>query len=166
MRKGFPESYDNTAIAAALRRLRSGQSARLNVYSHQVYDVLPGATEVVAPAGIILVEGIIALQHPIVDHLDLALYVDAPEETIRRWFVQRFVTFTEAGLSDASSFYHRFAGLPSEQVRQLAEGTWDAINAPNLHEHIAPSVLNADVVVIKAPDHSIVDLRETARACE
>lgn len=160
MRKGFPESYDHEAIAAAFRRLRSGQSATLNVYSHEVYDILPGATQVVAPADVILVEGVVALQHPIVEHLDLALYIDAPEEWVRRWFVDRFVRLTEAGRTDVASFYHRFAGLPSEQVQQLAQGTWEMINGPNLHEHIAPSVVNADVVVVKATDHSIAELRE------
>jgi type I pantothenate kinase len=40
MRKGFPESYDHEAIAAALSCLRAGRSASVNVYSHDAYDIL------------------------------------------------------------------------------------------------------------------------------
>jgi type I pantothenate kinase len=159
MRKGFPESYDGAAIATTLARLRSGQAATVSVYSHEVYDVVPGVTESVPPADVVLVEGIVALQAPSVEHLDLAIYVDAPEAVVRGWFVERFVRLTEAGASDAASFYHRFAAMPGEQLRQLAEATWDAINGPNLVEHIAPSAANADIVVVKAADHSIADVR-------
>lgn len=163
MRKGFPETYDNAAIATVLGALRSGKSATINVYSHEVYDILPGATAIVAPADVILVEGVVALQQPIVRHLDLTVYIDAPEEHVRSWFVERFVRLTVAGSTDASSFYHPFASLPGAQVRQLAEGTWDAINGPNLREHNAPSGSEADIVVVKGMDHSIVAVR-TAEA--
>jgi type I pantothenate kinase len=159
MRKGFPESYDDGAITEVLTRLRSGTPATVPVYSHDVYDIVPGATHTVSASDLVLIEGIVALQHPAKRQLDLAIYVDAPEECVRRWFVERFVRLTEAAASDASSFYHRFAALPPEQVRQLAEGTWDAINGPNLQQHIAPSAANADIVVVKAADHSIAEVR-------
>jgi type I pantothenate kinase len=155
MRKGFPESYDHDAIENALRCLRSGQAVAVGVYSHAVYDIVPGAIDTVAAADVVLVEGVMALQQPAVRYLDLAVYIDAPEACIRQWFVDRFVKLTEAGATDATSFYHGFSGLPPEQVRQIAEATWDAINGPNLRDHIAPSAANADVVVVKAADHSI-----------
>jgi type I pantothenate kinase len=159
MRKGFPESYDDAAIEEVLGRLRSGASATTRVYSHEVYDVLPGVTETVPSADVVLVEGVVALQQPTRRHLDLAVYIDAPEACVRQWFVERFIRLTEAGASDASSFYHRFAAMPREQVRQVAEAAWDGINGPNLNEHIAPSAAGADIVVVKAADHSIAELR-------
>lgn len=159
LRKGFPESYDDAAIEEVLGRLRSGAAATVRVYSHEVYDVLPGVTETVPSADVVLVEGVVALQQPTRSHLDLAVYIDAAEATVRQWFVERFIRLTEVGANDASSFYHRFAAMPHEHVRRLAEATWDGINRPNLAEHIAPSAASADIVVIKAPDHSIAELR-------
>ena len=159
MRKGFPESYDHDGIEMALRALRAGAEVTVPVYSHDIYDIVAGAEQTIRPDGVVLIEGIIALQEPIVRHLDLAIYMEAPEERIREWYVERFVKMIEAGAHDASSFYHRFAGVPGEQVRQIAEGTWEAINLPNLRDHIAPSAANADVVVVKAADHSIATLR-------
>jgi type I pantothenate kinase len=164
MRKGFPESYDDAAIGDVLRRLRSGAAASVRVYSHDVYDVLPDVTATVGPADVVLVEGVVALQSPVADLVDLAVYVDAPEACVRQWFVERFARLTDDGAHDPTSFYHRLAAMPREQVRQLAEATWEGVNGPNLHAHIAPSAARADIVVVKAPDHSIAELRLTPPA--
>jgi len=160
MRKGFPETYDLAAMGAALARLRAGGAAvQVPVYSHDLYDVVPGALDTVEPADVVVLEGIVALQAPAVDQLDLALYVDADEASVRRWFGERFARLTAAAADDPGSFYHRFAAMPADQLAQLAGVTWDAINAPNLHEHIAPSAARADVIVQKADDHSIAALQ-------
>jgi type I pantothenate kinase len=155
LRKGFPESYDHAAIADALRRLRSGQAATVSVYSHDVYDIVAGATDTLLAADVVLVEGVVALQQPAVGYLNLAIYIDAAEAHVREWFVERFAQLTAAGASDASSFYNRLAGMPREQVRQLAEGTWETVNLQNLRDHIAPSAANADIMVMKNADHSV-----------
>lgn len=158
MRKGFPESYDAEAVRAALGALRAGTPARVRVYSHDVYDIVPDASETLAPAELILIEGIVALQAPAREYLDQAIYVDAAEDAVRGWFVERFLRLTSAASTQPASFYHPFAQLPTEQVQQIAVATWDTINAPNLHEYIAPSAAGADVVVHKAADHSITAL--------
>jgi type I pantothenate kinase len=163
MRKGFPESYDHGAIETALTGLRSGAPVTVPIYSHDVYDIVPGSHQTVTPTDLVLVEGVIALQEPIVHHLDLAVYIEAAEAHIREWYVQRFLQLTEAGATDAASFYHRFSGVPVAQLRQLAEGTWANINVPNLHDYISPSAVHADIVVTKAADHSIAKLRTIQR---
>ncbi|MFN8644831.1 MAG: type I pantothenate kinase [Candidatus Binatia bacterium] len=159
LRKGFPESYDATAIGAALATLHAGGAAQVPAYSHAVYDVVPDRVETIAAAQVVLVEGVVALQPPAAAHLDLAIYVDAAEDAVREWFVARFARLTAAAASDATSFYRPFAALPPEQVRAIAVATWDAINAPNLRQHIAPSAARADVVVCKDAAHGIVELR-------
>lgn len=159
MRKGFPESYDLAAMGAALARVHAGAVVQVPVYSHDLYDVVLGAHDTVEPADVVLIEGIVALQDPALGHLDLALYVDADEASVRRWFGERFARLTAAAADDPASFYHRFAAMPADQLAQLADVTWDAINAPNLHEHIAPSAARADVIVRKADDHSIAEVR-------
>jgi hypothetical protein len=115
MRKGFPESYDDAAIRAALGRLRAGRSADVPVYSHDAYDIVAGTCETITAADVVLIEGIVALQSPTVDHLDLAVYVDAAEPCVRDWFIERFARLTAAAADDASSFYHPLA----DAARQL-----------------------------------------------
>ena len=166
MRKGFPESYDDEAIEEVLGRLRAGAAVTVRVYSHDVYDIVPGASDTVHPADVVLVEGVVALQPPTVRHLALRVYIDAPEACVREWFAERFVRLTEAAATDPASYYHGFSGVPLEQVRRVAEAAWDGINGPNLHEHIAPSASNADIVVRKAADHSVADIRVVPRIAD
>jgi uncharacterized protein (TIGR03083 family) len=48
-------------------------------------------------------------------------------------------------------------------VDRLARSTWHSINLVNLRRHIAPTRAEADFVVVKGPDHAIVEVREHAR---
>jgi type I pantothenate kinase len=155
MRKGFPESYDADAITDAFTRLRRGERIDVPVYSHEIYDIVQDASDAVS-GGAIIVEGIVALQEPVRRFLDVAVYVDAPEEIVRGWFITRFLRWTEEAKDEPSSFYAGFASLERDAVRGIAEMTWDAINGVNLREHIAPSKAEADIVVEKDADHRVV----------
>jgi type I pantothenate kinase len=159
MRKGFPESYDTDALVAALRTLKGGEPVTVPVYSHRTYDIADGSGEEIEPADVVIVEGVNALQEPIVAELDIAVYVDAPEETVRGWFVDRFHRLTDEAREDATSFYNGFAQLEPGSLRSVAEGTWDGINGVNLREHIGPSRDSAHVIISKADGHEIVEVR-------
>ncbi len=54
------------------------------------------------------------------------------------------------------------AALSDDDVERLARSTWVGINLVNLRDHIAPTRALADIVVVKGPDHSIVEVREHA----
>jgi type I pantothenate kinase len=160
-RKGFPETYDWEAVTAFVDAVKSGQrSVRIPVYSHAVYDILPGEWTDVHHADIVLLEGVVALQPQLVGLLDATIYVDADEADVKRWFGERFVRLTQQARAGADSFYKLFASMPDDGVREAADGTWDAINGPNLHEHIARTKANAMIVVEKNADHSIAAVRD------
>jgi type I pantothenate kinase len=156
MRKGFPESFDAPALAACLSALEAGRSVvEIPVYSHATYDRAPDEVQLLGRADVVIVEGVNALQPPVVDHLDLAVYIDADEADMRIWFVDRFLALCEAAIADETSFYRGFAGMTREQQRGIADWTWREINAVNLRDHIAPSRSRADWVLSKRRDHSI-----------
>ncbi len=156
MRKGFPESFDVEAILAFVADVRSGsRRVEVPVYSHATYDVVPGETTVLEDPDLVVLEGVIALQPPVGDALDVAIYLDAEESDIREWFVERFLTLTSAAADEAGSFYRMFSGMSAEDVTRIAEGTWDGINGVNLREHILASRDRATFVVEKAKDHSV-----------
>lgn len=160
MRKGFPESFDAEALERGLSRIKAGERrVEVPVYSHLTYDIDPEARAVLEDPDLVVVEGVNVLEEPAVGFLDVGIYVDAPEETVRGWFVERLLGLVDAARDDPSSFYHGFASAPPEEVRSFAEGAWDAINAVNLREHILPSRERAQVVVEKGPDHEIVAVR-------
>ncbi len=41
----------------------------------------------------------------------------------------------------------------------FADQAWDAINGPNVRDHIAPTRWRADVIVDKGPDHGVTRIR-------
>jgi len=156
-RKGFPESYDLERLAEFVASARHGEGdLEVPVYSHATYDVEPHPSR--APRSeVIVLEGVNALQGPGPpgDLVDVGVYVHADVEVVRTWFIERFLALTAAAADDASSFYRQWAGLPAEQVREIAVMVWDGVNEPNLRAHIEPSRGRADVVVEKGPDHEV-----------
>jgi type I pantothenate kinase len=162
-RKGFPETYDWEAMVAFVRAVKAGAGdVRIPVYSHAVYDIVPEQSTVVSRADLVFLEGVVALQPPVVGLVDATVYVDADEADVKRWFAERFVRLTREARAGAASFYELFAGMSDDEVRKTADGTWDAINGPNLHEHIEATRANAMIVVSKGPDHGVVALTERA----
>ena len=62
-RKGFPESYDVRALVAFVRDLKAGRDrVTTPVYSHLVYDIVPGERKVIERPDIVIVEGLNVLQ--------------------------------------------------------------------------------------------------------
>jgi type I pantothenate kinase len=151
-RKGFPETYDLDRLDALVAGARAGEDPlSVPVYSHQRYDVVDEPVELVRP-DVLVIEGVIALQHRIGD---LNVYLDAAVEDIEAWYVARFQGLVEAAADDPESFYRAWVDLEPDTVAELARGVWNAVNLPNLLDHIAPTRSNADVVLRKGPDHAI-----------
>lgn len=148
-RKGFPDSYDNRQLAAFLAEIKSGAPV-LSVpsYSHAGYDV--GAVQALARPDVLILEGLIALQ-PDVEPVDLGLYLDAEEGDLIAWYTDRFLDLERWASPRLAERLQAVGGDPEA----LAHDVWSRINGPNLREHIAPTRARADVVLIKARDHSI-----------
>jgi type I pantothenate kinase len=155
--KGFPESFDLQALTRFVQDVKArAKRIEIPVYSHSLYDVLPDEKVVIEGPDLVILEGVVTLQAPVVTLLDAAIYVHADEDTVKSWFTERFVRLTERAKQDPASFYASFAELGEKRVRELAAATWDSINGVNLSQHIGPSRRNANFVVTKAADHSFV----------
>lgn len=160
--KGFPESFDLDAAVRFVQSVKAGERRiEIPVYSHALYDVLPDEKVLIEGSDLVILEGVISLQAPVVRLLDAAIYVDADEELVRTWFVERFNRLVLQARSDPSSFYAPFTDLGATRVRELAEATWDSINGVNLRQHIAPSRKNADFVLTKGAEHRLVRFAHT-----
>ncbi|HEY5071924.1 MAG TPA: hypothetical protein VII63_07835 [Caulobacteraceae bacterium] len=153
-RKGFPKSYDTTALRCALEGIRRGPVA-FPGYSHARYDVDPDLRRWVSPPDILLVEGL-GLNRNRADGrslLDVLIYLDADESDIEDWFTSRFLDYCAGARSDGDSFYARFNHLGPTEVRAFAASVWREINLANLRQHILPIRDYADIVVKKGGDH-------------
>lgn len=166
-RKGFPESYDTKALLRFLTDIKAGKRhVKAPVYSHLVYDIVDGDTEEVDRPDILIVEGLNVLQtgklHPtgrvipfVSDFFDFSIYVDADEELIHDWYVDRFMRLRETAFRDPQSFFHRYATLADSEALKTANRLWGRINLPNLIENILPTRQRADLILTKGEDHSI-----------
>ncbi len=157
--KGFPETYDLSALAAALRGVRAGP-VTIPGYSHSTYDVDPAAARTLSPPDVLLVEGLaLGLDRPpppgLASLVDCLVFIDAAEADLEAWFVTRFMALWEAAADDPTSFYTRFRDRDRAGAETLAHMVWTGINLPNLRQHIAPVRAHADLIVVKAADHAV-----------
>jgi type I pantothenate kinase len=165
-RKGFPESYDRRSLTRFVSQVKSG-AARVTapVYSHLVYDIVPGSEVVVEQPDVLIVEGLNVLQPPatsariaVSDLFDFTIYVDARTADIERWYVERFLRLQRGAFADPDSYFHRYASLSEPEAIARARSIWGEINGPNLEQNILPTRARADLVLRKGADHSVASV--------
>ncbi len=166
-RKGFPESYDRKALLRFVVDIKSGKDeVEAPIYSHLVYDVVPGERVVVKSPDIVIIEGLNVLQPArtrddgrtglaVSDFFDFSVYVDAATSDIRKWYVDRFQELRETAFRDPSSYFTKFASLTSDEAIAEAGRIWDTINGPNLNQNVLPTRSRATLVLRKDADHSV-----------
>jgi type I pantothenate kinase len=169
-KKGFPESYDLPALLRFLSDVKAGRRpVRAPVYSHLVYDVMPNAWEQVDRPDILVVEGLNVLQTgrppkdgkaiPFVsDFFDFSVYIDADEDVLLRWYVDRFLALRSTAFADPKSYFHRYSSCSDEEAIATATGIWSRINLVNLHENILPTRQRSDLILKKGASHRIEDV--------
>jgi type I pantothenate kinase len=168
-RKGFPESYDRRRLLRFVADLKSGvEEVHAPVYSHLHYDVVPGETQVVRAPHVVVLEGVNVLQRGtgriyVSDFVDFALYLDADEADVRRWYLERFLKLRNGAFQNPESYFHRYAQLSDEEALEVASGIWERTNRPNLVQNIRPTRPRADAILEKGADHFVsrVLLRRT-----
>lgn len=169
-RKGFPESFDVNRLIAFLSDIKSGgREVQAPIYSHFHYDIME-ETQTVDQPDVLIVEGLNVLQswkpaegedpQPFVsDFFDFSIYLDADENIVRDWYVERFMGLRKtSSQDDPNAYLHRFAGLSDEQALDIATSIWTSINLANLHKNILPTRERADLVLRKGKDHTIRDV--------
>lgn len=170
-RKGFPESFNVSALLKFLSRVKAGEPVvSAPLYSHFAYDVLPPDQQVVVEGpDILIVEGLNVLQPgrmprdgkavPFVsDYFDFSVYIDAETETLERWYVERFMRLRQTAFRDPGAYFHRYSTLTDEQAVETALDIWRRINLANLEENILPTRQRADLILKKGGDHLVEEV--------
>jgi type I pantothenate kinase len=169
-KKGFPESYDLPALLRFLTDIKAGRSpVRAPVYSHLTYDVLPNQYVEIDRPDILIVEGLNVLQTgrlpkggkaiPFVsDFFDFSVYLDADEEALKKWYVERFLALRHTAFADPKSYFHRYSRLSDKDAIATATSIWTRINLVNLHENILPTRQRADLILKKGESHLIEEV--------
>ena len=169
-KKGFPESYDLPALLRFLNDVKAGRRpARAPIYSHLTYDVTPNVWVEVDRPEILIVEGLNVLQTgrlpkdgkaiPFVsDFFDFSVYLDADDDVLKAWYVDRFLTLRSTAFRDPKSYFHRYFQLSDEEAAKTASSIWGRINLVNLHENILPTRQRSDLILKKGESHLVEEV--------
>lgn len=166
-RKGFPESYDRRALTRFVADVKAGKpEVSCPVYSHLIYDIVPGECQTVRRPDILIVEGLNVLQPAlpgkdgrmrlaVADYFDFSVYVDARTADIEQWYLHRFQQLRETAFQDERSYFHAYTKVSEEEALEYARTTWRTINRPNLEQNIAPTRGRATLQLHKAASHKV-----------
>ena len=141
-----PSSKDNKALVADLAKLKSGEAITQPRYDFERHDTVAGVADPLAPADLIIFEGIHTLSLPEADPLiDLRVFVDTPDDLrlarrIRRDVLER--------------------GRPIESVL----GQYMSTVRPAHYAHTFPSKFKADLVIADEGLPAYGDIAPTDRA--
>jgi len=173
-KKGFPESYDGTKLSSFVSDVKAGErKVEAPVYSHVIYDIVPGESIIIDRPDILILEGLNVLSAnrgakdgraiPFVsDFFDFSVYLHAAEDDLEKWFVARFMRLRDTAFRDPLSYFKKYADLDDAQAEATARDIWTRINLRNLRENILPTMPRASLVLTKGPNHMIeeVELRK------
>ncbi|MGH6769679.1 MAG: type I pantothenate kinase [Xanthobacteraceae bacterium] len=169
-KKGFPESYDLPGLLRFLTDIKAGRRpVRAPVYSHLIYDVMPNQWVEIDRPDILIVEGLNVLQTgrppkdgkaiPFVsDFFDFSVYLDASEDALFKWYVDRFLALRDTAFSDPKSYFHRYSKVSDKEASMTAATIWTRINLVNLHENVQPTRQRADLILKKGESHLVEEV--------
>ena len=169
-KKGFPESYDLPSLLRFLTEVKAGKRpARAPIYSHLIYDVMPNQWVEIDRPDILIVEGLNVLQTgrlpkegkaiPFVsDFFDFSVYLDADDDVLKAWYVDRFLTLRSTAFRDPKSYFHRYSNQSDAEAVETASSIWERINLVNLHENILPTRQRADLILKKVESHDVEEV--------
>ena len=153
----FAELWD--FLDMPIKNYSSGMAARLGF-----------AVATMVQPDILILEGLNVLQsgmdyphdphHVFVsDFVDFSIYVDAPEDLLQNWYINRFLKFREGAFTDPDSYFHHYAQLSEEEAINVARGLWNEINYVNLKENILPTRERASLILTKSEKHAVDQIR-------
>ena len=96
------------------------------------------------------------------DYFDFSVYIDAKEEHIQQWYVDRFLALRHTVFNQPGAYFSHYAGLSESEAKETAVRIWRDINQVNLVENILPSRQRAKLILRKGETHAIdcVQLRK------
>ena len=170
-KKGFPESYRLRELLQFVSDVKAGKRhVKVPIYSQFTYDIIPDQYEIVDQPQLLILEGLNILQNNqlstppepsifISDFVDFSIYIDADEQLLRQWFLERFLRLREVAFKKPNSFFHSYSIISKKEAIHFANEVWININGVNLHENILPTRERAHLILTKGVNHSFEKVR-------
>jgi uridine kinase len=124
-----PDSLESELFIEHVRALAKGQTIQRPVYDFKTHSRVAGAFDTIEPAGVVIVEGILALHYvELIPLYDFSIYVNAPNEICLNRRIYR--DMMERGRTE-------------ESVREQFEAT----ARPMAEQYVLPSAARAAITV-------------------
>ena len=146
-------------MLAFLANLKAGKSVlQVPVYSHELYDIVPEQFQTIILPQVLIFEGLNVLQGSPRQRscsrglfLDFSIYLDADQNDIEQWYVDRFSVLQKTVFQRPTSYFHHYKAFcdPGSEVRKTGRQIWRTINLPNLLQNIQPTRERASVILRK-----------------
>ncbi|EPV49673.1 pantothenate kinase, partial [Streptococcus agalactiae GB00897] len=147
-----------------LDTIKNGITAKIPIYSHEIYDIVPNQLQTIETPDFLILEGINVFQNQqnhrlyMNDYFDFSIYIDAENKQIEEWYLQRFNSLLQLAEADPSNYYHKFTQIPPHKAMELAKDIWKTINLVNLEKYIEPTRNRADFIIHKGKHHKIDEI--------
>jgi type I pantothenate kinase len=92
------------------------------------------------------------------DYFDFSVYLDADENDVEQWYVERFSVLQRTVFQRPASYFHHFKDLRPAEVRKTGQEIWRSINLPNLLRNIQPTRERASVILRKDQLHAVKEV--------
>src|SRR5690606_10636428 len=119
------------------------EEACVPVYSHLLYDIVPGEKQIIRRPDILILEGLNVLQTGpalmVSDLFDFSVYVDARIDDIEQWDISRFLTMRSTAFAYPASHFHHYSTPTDARAISAACASWHWISRPNQIESILPT---------------------------
>jgi uridine kinase len=146
-----PEAVDLDLLKAHTELLISGKPVKSPEYSFVTCESKQNG-ETKTPAKIIMIEGLFALNHRLIDLLDIAIYVHTPFEVIKdRWY-KRAITRGKTGKAANMQFFcaNRDAEMHVRPTMKKADIIVNGVTSAEYIEFIADEMHSAVNYALKA----------------
>lgn len=170
-KKGFPQSYDMVNLIRCISNIKSGmKQVLIPVYSKFNYDIIPGKKQIIRQPDILILEGLNILQSNekyfdknknifISDFVDFSIYIDASEKLLEKWYISRFLKFSNMNFSYSRGYFYKYSKLKRAEIIKIAKMIWKNINRINLKKNIIPIKKRAKLIITKGSNHLIKNIR-------
>ena len=90
------------------------------------------------------------------DFFDFSVFLDASEELLEKWYVERFMRLRDTAFRDPRSFFQQIRrSRRRDRARRRRATSGGGINLVNLRENILPTRPRASLRLIKGASHRI-----------
>src|SRR5258708_25573265 len=92
------------------------------------------------------------------DYFDFSVYLDADENDVEQWYVERFSVLQRTVFQRPTSYFNHFKNLRPAEVRKTGQGISRSMNLPKLLHNTQPTRASASGILAESSSHAMQEV--------